>query len=225
MKDTHNCCNRFRNVLPLHSEIRNNSKAPSGEAERGSIIKFNTMKTQNSSIQTDAVVHEGLHTDANGIMLFSDPTPAYSLDMRLSKHFTLREFVRSATAIRHGINNMPGEEEIERMRQLCVNVLEPLRERFGVIRITSGFRSFQVNEYVGGTRTSQHLTGEAADIHVGNTEVGRKMYDFIFQNLVFDQMLLEVKGERRVIHCLHISYRSDRGENRKQCKMEYRMSN
>lgn len=153
--------------------------------------------------------------------LFLEEKPAYSLDMKLSEHFTLREFVRSATAVRCRIENIPGEEEIERMRQLCINVLEPLRKRFGVIRITSGFRCFSLNERIGGSRFSQHMTGEAADIHVGNTEVGKKMYDFIFHNLDFDQMLLEVKGESKVIHCLHISYRSDRGENRKICKMDY----
>lgn len=153
--------------------------------------------------------------------LMLEEKPVYSLDMRLSKHFTLREFVRSATAVRCGIENIPGEEEIERLRQLCINVLEPLRERFGVIRITSGFRCYNLNERIGGARNSQHLTGEAADIHVGSTEVGKKMYEFIFQNLDFDQLLLEVKGKSHVIHCLHISYRSDRGENRKQCKMDY----
>ena len=152
---------------------------------------------------------------------FLKEKPCYSLDMKLSEHFTLREFVRSATAVRCGIENIPCEEEIERMRQLCINVLEPLRLRFGVIRITSGFRCFALNERIGGSRTSQHMMGEAADIHVGSTEVGKKMYDFIFNNLDFDQLLLEVKGKNNTIHCLHISYRSDRGENRKQCKMDY----
>lgn len=172
------------------------------------------MKTQNIAnfVQQDAV---------ESVSLLEPETLHYSLDMKLSEHFSLGEFVRSSTAIKKGIDNMPGEEEVERLRQLCINVLEPLRRRFGVIRITSGYRCYRLNDAVGGARTSQHMYGEAADIHVGNTEIGKKMYEFIFANLVFDQLLLEVRGKSNVIHCLHISYRSDRGANRRLCKMKY----
>lgn len=150
--------------------------------------------------------------------------PQLSPDMKLSKHFCLKEFVRSATALKNGLDNMPGMDEVERLRQLCIHVLEPLRERFGAIRITSGYRSYRVNDLVGGSRTSQHMYGEAADIHVGNTEVGKKMYDFIHNTLDFDQLLIEVKGKQsKVVHCLHISYRSDRGPNRRYSRMQYEL--
>lgn len=172
------------------------------------------MKTQNVNTFNEQLREEKM-------ALLDMNTSPFSPDTKLSKHFSLGEFMRSATAIRKGIDNVPGEEEMERLRQLCINVLEPLRERFGVIRITSGFRCFRLNEAVGGARTSQHMYGEAADIHVGSTEVGRKMYDFIFTHLDFDQLLIEVKGKSNVIHCLHVSYRSDRGKNRRICRMHY----
>lgn len=181
------------------------------------------MKTQEALIESTVL---NLIEDKSMIMVAEESLEElrYSLDTRLSEHFTLGEFVRSKTAIDKNIDNMPGEEEVERLRQLCIYILEPLRRKFGVIRITSGYRCFRLNDLVGGSRTSQHMYGEAADIYVGSTEVGRKMYDFIFKKLTFDQMLLEVKRDnqgREIIHCLHISYKSDRGVNRKICKMHY----
>lgn len=145
---------------------------------------------------------------------------AVSPDMRLSKHFRLSEFTRSATAIRHGIDNEPDAEIAEALQNLCIHVLEPLRRRFGVIRITSGYRCFILNERIGGSRTSQHLLGEAADIHVGSLEVARKYFNFIRDNLDFDQMLLEMKAGK--VHCLHISYTSER-ENRHLIRSHYKV--
>ena len=78
---------------------------------------------------------------------------------QLTQHFSLREFIISATAIRHGIDNTPSEETVARLKALCDNVLEPLRRRFGRIRITSGYRSPSVNAKVGGVATSQHTLG------------------------------------------------------------------
>lgn len=143
-------------------------------------------------------------------------------DMMLTPHFRLAEFTRSATAIRHDINNTPTMVEVKRLKALCENVLEPLRKRFGVIRITSGYRSYRVNEKVGGARNSQHLYGEAADIHCGSTLMGKKFYDFIRENCEFDQMLVEFSNARQMqIHCLHVSFKSDRGKNRRKAVSYY----
>ena len=78
-------------------------------------------------------------------------------EIKLSSHFTLEEMCRSGVATRHKIKNIPDVVQTEHLRRLCLNVLEPLRRRFGVIRITSGFRSPELNERVGGVRSSQHL--------------------------------------------------------------------
>jgi len=125
----------------------------------------------------------------------------------LTAHFSLREMCASGTAIRLGIKNEPSEEVINRLQQLCEHVLEPLRQRFGVIRITSGYRCDRLNRAVGGVKNSQHRLGEAADIHVSNIEVGRKMFRYIKENLEFDQLLFERIQENGACW-LHVSYKN-----------------
>lgn len=90
--------------------------------------------------------------------------------MMLSSHFSLAEMIASDTALRHGINNAPGPHEIDNLKRLCALVLEPLRAAIGQpIRITSGYRSSLLNTLVGGSRTSDHCSGRAADIQVPGT--------------------------------------------------------
>lgn len=144
--------------------------------------------------------------------------PMVDLQEYLSEHFQLIEFVRSGTAIRLHIDNRPSPVVVERLRALCVNVLEPLRRRFGVIRITSGYRCYALNKAVGGVSNSQHLVGEAADLHVGGREAGQKVFDFIRQNLDFDQLLFEHRRSDGA-RWLHVSYKSDGGKNRRQALM------
>lgn len=85
--------------------------------------------------------------------------------INLSKHFTLDELTKSATAIRLGIDNIPNETELKNLQDLVDNILEPLRHHYGrPIIITSGFRCEKLNKAVGGSKTSQHRFGQAADI-------------------------------------------------------------
>ena len=139
--------------------------------------------------------------------------------VQLTEHFNLREFVISAAAVRHGIDNMPPAESVVRIKALCREVLEPLRRRFGVIRITSGYRCETVNRLVGGVATSQHVRGEAADISVGSIEVGRKMYEFVRSRLDFDQLILEHRRKTGA-RWLHVSYRMTGGNRRQAFEKE-----
>ncbi len=84
--------------------------------------------------------------------------------MRLSPHFMLAELTRSSTAMRLDIGNRPGEEEIQNLRYLAANVLEPIREEWGPFSPTSGYRCPKLNAAIGSRPTSQHTRGEAADI-------------------------------------------------------------
>jgi hypothetical protein len=110
--------------------------------------------------------------------------------MRLSKNFTLAEMTKSQMAIRNGIDNTPSQAEIENMKKLANMVLQPVRDRFGPVSISSGFRSVSVNSLVGGSPNSDHTRGMAADIEVpgvSNLEVAQ----WIAENLKFTQLILE----------------------------------
>ena len=114
-----------------------------------------------------------------------------SHDIRLTNNFYLKEFVISQVAERHGYKNEPNEKQIENLRLLCVNVLQPLREIINVpIFINSGFRSFDVNAAVGGRFNSQHLEGKAADFVVHTMNL-INVFNIAIQKLSFDQLIYE----------------------------------
>ena len=136
--------------------------------------------------------------------------------MQLSKNLSLAEVMRSETAKRKGISNMPTPEHIENFKKLAENVFQPIREHFGVpIHISSGYRSKALNTAVGGSLSSQHCTGEAIDIDMDGTSITNKqVFDFIRQNVNFDQMIWEF-GTDANPDWVHVSYNSD-GPQRKQ---------
>ncbi len=115
--------------------------------------------------------------------------------MKLSEHFSLTEMTKSQTGERKGIDNTPGDKEIENLKSLCENVLEKIRIHFGrPVVINSGFRGPKLNKAVGGAKTSQHLTGQAADIEI--PEISNKvLFCWIRDNLKFDQLILEFHKE------------------------------
>lgn len=117
--------------------------------------------------------------------------PTFDAGHRLSQNFTLGEFTRSQTAIRRGIRNVPTAEHVRNMELLCREVLEPLRAQFRrPVVISSGFRSAALNRAIGGSATSQHSQGEAADIEIPGVD-NRVVARWIRDNLVFDQLILE----------------------------------
>ena len=133
---------------------------------------------------------------------------------RLSENFTLQEFTKSQTALRQGIDNTPGEEHLENAKALFTNVVQPVRDNFGVTVINSGYRGPQLNEAVGGSSRSQHCKGEAVDIECPGTP-NYDVASWIESNLDFDQLILEFyDGKDPHSGWVHCSYKKD-GSNRK----------
>lgn len=133
------------------------------------------------------------------------------------KYFATAEFVRSETAEKKGIDNRLPKDLLPNVQLLVNNVLDPLRESYGKpIIITSGYRCEALNKAVGGSKTSDHMKGCAADI-VGtpNTKMENKRLFNLIQslNLPFDQLIWE-KGNSIGPDWVHVSYRE--GNNRKQ---------
>ena len=114
----------------------------------------------------------------------------------LTPHFSLTEMTKSQTAIRKGIRNNPSPQAVARLHRLCVQVLEPVRVHFGrPVVVNSGYRSVELNRAVGGSATSQHCKGEAADIEVIGVRNG-DVAIWIRDNLKFDQLILEAYDRR-----------------------------
>jgi len=114
--------------------------------------------------------------------------------MRLSKNFVLSEITRSNTAKRLGIDNEPTKKDLANLQRIVTNLLQPVRNHLGPIRISSGYRSKELNRAIGGSNKSQHSKGEALDIQFWREGqmCNKEVYDWIIDNAVeFDQMINE----------------------------------
>lgn len=149
--------------------------------------------------------------------------------LRLSEHFVLAEFERSATAQACGINNSVPSQFVPVLQQLCKECLEPLRAfAQQPIIIGSGYRCPQLNVKVGGVYASQHTLGEAADIQIPKTPytewsdgkahtdktILNRWFDWIIQNTNFDQAIIETSNGKDF--WIHVSCRKNIKKNRKQ---------
>ena len=128
------------------------------------------------------------------------------------KYFTLNELIKSDAARRSKINNTPNKQEESNLIALVENILDPLREAYGKpIIVTSGFRCERLNKLVNGSKTSQHRTGQAADIRTveDTVEENKKLFDLAQElNLPFDQLINEYNYS-----WVHVSYSN---RNRRQ---------
>ena len=124
--------------------------------------------------------------------------------IRLSKNFALSEMVKSATAERLGVDNSPSDIHLVNLTHLAIRILQPVRDEFGVITINSGYRSPALNAKVGGSKTSQHCNGQAADFESFSTP-NPDLAKWIANNLEFDQLILEfydgVNPNSGWVHC------------------------
>ncbi len=111
--------------------------------------------------------------------------------MQLSKNFSLEEMIKSETALRHGMDNTPGKAEIANMVALCEKVLQPIRDHYAKgVKVNSGYRDPEVNAKVGGSKTSDHCKGMAADIEIPSVP-NHELAEWISKNLEFTQVILE----------------------------------
>ena len=121
------------------------------------------------------------------------------------KWFALKEFVKSNTAARMGINNNPSEDVKKNIELLVEKILDPLREKFGKpIIVTSGYRCKELNKAVGGAAKSQHMSGEAADIRTveDSKSANKELFNLIIElGLPFDQLINEHDYD-----WVHVSY-------------------
>lgn len=128
------------------------------------------------------------------------------------KYFKIEEFIKSDTAIRNNIDNTPNAQEKDNIISLIENILDPLREAYKKpIIITSGFRSKTLNNFIKGSSTSQHVSGQAADIRSVEDPIqeNKKIFELIQKlNLPYDQLIDEYN-----YNWIHVSYSP---KNRKQ---------
>jgi zinc D-Ala-D-Ala carboxypeptidase len=143
--------------------------------------------------------------------------------MKLSKNLSVREFTKSNTAERRGIDNSIPKKYWLSAKALAENIFQPIREHFDTpIYISSGFRSEALNEAIGGSKTSQHSKGEAIDIDMDhrNGPTNAEVFYYIKDNLPFDQLIWEF-GDEDNPSWVHVSYNPD-GEQRGKILVAYK---
>jgi zinc D-Ala-D-Ala carboxypeptidase len=137
--------------------------------------------------------------------------------VQLSKNLSLREATKSITALRLGIDNTPEEYEIKNLERIAYGIFQPLRDHFDTpIAVTSGYRSKALNEAIGGSKYSQHITGEALDLdaHVYGGVSNAELFEFIATRLEFDQLIWEF-GDDDEPAWVHVSLKREDNRGRK----------
>ena len=137
------------------------------------------------------------------------------------KYFTIRELCRSQTAERRGIINYPSQEVVANLTFLIEHLLDPIRKRVGKpININSGYRSPELNKAIGGSTTSAHCKGQAADIECFGLD-NYQLAKIIYKEFKYDQLILECYKEGDPSSgWVHIAIRKPPAQNR-QLTMTY----
>jgi len=142
---------------------------------------------------------------------------------KISNHISYREGVRSNTATRLDIDNIPNSYQVGNMTGIAHNLFEPLRKWVGgPIKINSFFRSEKLNSAIGGSRSSQHCQGRAMDIDdTFGYKTNAEMFHYIKQNLNFDQIIWEFGTDKNPdwIHVSYVSADENRGKSLKATKI------
>jgi|TARA_R100000149_G_C5806966_1_gene91826 zinc D-Ala-D-Ala carboxypeptidase len=130
--------------------------------------------------------------------------------MNLTRNFSLQELIKSDTAIRRGIDNNPNADQVEKLKVLCEQILQPVRDHFGRVRVTSCFRTPELCQAIGSSPNSQHARAEACDFECPGVD-NAELSDWIHSQLDYDQLILEfyTPGEKNSgwVHC---SYTTDK---------------
>ena len=132
----------------------------------------------------------------------------------LSTNLSLAEATYSATALRKGIVNEPSVTHLIALKEIANNIFQPCRNHFGKpLRVTSGYRSEELNKVIGGSMKSQHSKGEALDMQSTSGYTNRELFEHIKDHLTFDQLIWEF-GDDENPDWVHCSYKSEgnRGE-------------
>lgn len=136
--------------------------------------------------------------------------------MMLSKYVSLAEAIKSQTATRKGISNEPDEDQLEAMKHVSTNIYDVVKEKFPSAFVSSFFRSLALNQAIGGSsKTSQHMKGEAIDID-GDSKQNLEVFNFIKNNLKFDQLILEYPDTNGSPSWVHVSLKQNAKLNRGQ---------
>ena len=139
-------------------------------------------------------------------MIVVDP-----MRLRLSRNFRLNEFVYSVTAMKHGIMNLPDEDQLSALIALSNEVLQPVRDMFGPCVISSGLRVAELNSLpeIGGADGSQHVMGEAVDVRFTENDDLRIPFVWLSEEVNFDQLIWEFG---KWVHVSYTTTRMPRGE-------------
>jgi len=134
--------------------------------------------------------------------------------MKLSEHLTLAEVIRSDTAKRNGISNIPTDNHLDSLKILAEKIFEPIRTHFDVpIYVSSGYRSAELNKLIKGATSSQHLKGEALDLDQDGSPYGitnANVFNYIKDHLSFDQLIWEA-GNNQNPDWVHVSFNTSSG--------------